>query len=204
MCHKERKVRRLLKKAFRLYRQTWFAAIFSLIIYVSITAFAAVTLGTPGNALPPVAALICDILTLVLQTVIFAVMVYRDAWAWGDRDRNAVQYGHIEKDLWRGFKIGCIAAIPSFLSFVFLIADKLFSLWEAYATVYRLLQVAFYPVIVWTLGRTVDTVSAALSWGGIAVSFVTVVALPVFAGVAYTLGYHQFSVGEHLVYKRKK
>lgn len=191
-----------IKMAAKLYGRSVFSSVLCFFVYVSIMMMLSMT-AEKDKIVSPGWMLAGNIVALVFQTCIFVALIYGDIWLKGDRDRNAVNFGHMEENKWRGLQAGLLAAIPSFLSFVLLVADKLVNFWGAYAMIYRLGQISFYPVMVWTMGVNVSVTTAGMSWGSILLSGIPVLALPLVTTVAYALGYAQIALGERLVYKKK-
>lgn len=190
------------KMVAKLYGRTVFSSVLCFFVYVSIMMMLAMT-AKEGEAVSDGWLLAGNIVSLVLQTCIFVALIYSDVWLQGDRDRNAVNFGRMTADKWRGLKVGLLASIPAIVSFVLLVAEKLVGFWGAYATLYRLLHITFYPIMVWSMGVNVAATAAGVSWGGILAAGIPVLVLPVVTTVAYLLGYAQIALGERMVYKKK-
>ncbi len=192
-----------MKLAAKVYGHSVFSAVLSAIIYVSIITFTSLAADDEG-IVPAGATLAGDIVALILQGVLFISFVYTDLWRQGDRDANAVSFGRMSYDKWRGLKVGLLAAAPSILTFVVLVAEKLFGFFPYYAAWYCIFHLCFYPIVAWSFGAPINVTTAGIGWSGIAGAGIPVLILPIVATVAYTLGYKQIAVGERLVYKNKK
>lgn len=190
------------KLSAKLYGHTVFVSVLSVIMYVSVTMLTLVFADDEG-IVPAGAKLAGNILSLVLQGVLFISFTYNDLWRQGDRDANAVSFGRMAYDKWRGLKIGLTAAIPSILSFAVLIAEKALGFFPRYAAWYRVFHLSFYPFIVWCFGSEVARTTAEIGWGGILLAGIPVLVMPAVAVLAYYLGYKQIAVGERLIYKNK-
>lgn len=64
--------------------------------------------------------IICSILFLF----IYSIPSYTALWAIGHRDLNKEKFGHVNKDIYKGLKIGLIASIPSFIFALLFILSK--------------------------------------------------------------------------------
>ena len=196
-----------VKLAAKIYGRTAFSGVLCFFIYLSLSVIATATAGkTPEGEVKMVSAgvlLAVNIVALLFQGLLFCSMVYATMWTRGDKDNNAVRFKRMQEDKLKGLKIGLVAAIPSILSYVLLIAEKCFHFYPGYAALYRLLQMAFYPIVIWAFGSNVTLTTAQISWGSIALAGVPILILPIVAAVAYWLGYSEISLGERLVYSKK-
>lgn len=192
-----------VNRAVRLYFTTYLAAVMGVFIYLSVGVLVSVAF-PEGQTLSGVTFAVTNAIALFLQGGLFFVIVYGKQWEYGDKDSNAAHFGRIQGDKWRGLKVGLLAAIPSFVAWLVLVADKLFAFWPYTAAVYRVCQLPLYPVLVWSMGSTVVTTTAGVSWGGILCAGLPVLFVPIVATVAYLLGFAHIEVWERLVFSRKK
>ena len=201
--------RNLLKTAGKLYGRTVLATLLNLFVYLSINMLFTV-FADPNKQMTESTALIANIVALVFQVGIFTAMIYSDLWGLGDRDRNAVQFGHLVEDKQFGLKAGCVASVPAAVSFLLLVADKALGLWAPYATLYRVAHLSFYPIVVWSFGKQVAlpgnvlAATADIPWVGILTAGIPVLLLPLIAWFSYRMGYAQIAVKERLVYGKEK
>lgn len=191
------------KLAAKLYGQSVFASVLSIIIYISVTMLTYMAADDEG-IIPGWATTTGNVIALLLQGTLLCSFVYTDLWRQGDKDANAVHFGRIAYDKWKGLKVGLVASIPSFLTYVVLVAEKLFGFWQPYAGLYRIFHLTFYPIIVWAFGSNVTVGTAGIGWGGIALALIPVLVTPIVAVIGYGLGYRQIIVSEKLIYKDKK
>lgn len=182
-------------QALKLYANTWLAGIMGAFLYLSLGVIFSM-LKTTG--------FVMNLVALILQSILFALIVYTKMWDLGDKNANAANFGHMTADPLRGLKLGLLAAIPSILTFLVLIADKLFGFWSGVATAYRICHTALYPVIVWSMGSLVSLTTAEISWGGIFCAGLPLLFMPVVATLAYYSGYRHISLREKIVFVNKE
>ncbi len=193
----------MIKQALRLYGRTILAGVMGGFIYLSVGILFTVAFPR-GEGLSGAASFLMNFVALFLQGGTFLLLIYAGLWSLGDKESNAVQFGHLQATATRGFKIGWLAAMPSMLSFVLLVADKMFSLWEHCVAAYRVCHLALYPLIVWSLGPNAATTTAELSWWRIVCAGIPVLILPLAAGGSYYLGFKQIVVSNRLMFVNKK
>ena len=155
------------------------------------------------SELSPGVELFCDVLSSVLMILILVSVTYTVLSKEGDRDSNAVQFGHIQYDRFRGIRVGLLAAVPSILSYLFLIVSKLTGLVPQYVSFFRLSNMPFLPLFNHFVSSTVAS-SADVPWSAILVMAVTVVVVPLSCAAGYYMGYRHISLSENLVYQKKK
>ncbi len=149
---------------------------------------------------PAWAVTTADVISQVCMLLLFLGLVYSATWHMGDRDRNRVGFGRMERDNLRGLKAGLLASVPAGLAYLGLFVCKLTGLWPAYAQTYRYLNIVFLPIYNAIVPVTIKTM-AELGWGQIALLVLPLCVLPLFAYIGYRLGYKQLSVAEKLIYK---
>ncbi len=191
-----------IRQALKLYTRTIGAGIMSGIVYVSVSVIFVAIHG--GEALGATAIVWRELVALVLQAILFGMIVYAKLWELGDKNQNAVSFGHMVGDPLRGLKIGLLASIPSLISFLALVADKLFGLWSGTAAVYRLCQLGLYPIVALSMGSVITVTTADVSWAGILCAGLPVLFVPAVAALAYYLGYRHILVWEKIVFVNKK
>lgn len=144
----------------------------------------------------------------IASVCIFLNMIYSHSWACGDHDVNSVQFGHMEKDPFKGLKIGLVAMIPYALSIVFLISGKLELIHVMVdgqpspldlGFVYRIFNIQYLYLINLLIDPEVGTEAA--SWLSIAGIWMLNLLIPLTTSVAYALGYRRISIMERLVFK---
>ncbi|MBR5540493.1 MAG: hypothetical protein IKU56_03855 [Clostridia bacterium] len=192
-----------IRQALKLYGRTYLAAIMGGFIYLSVSVIMSMTVNE-GETISDGATLAMNLIALVLQVTLFYIIVYTKLWELGDKNANAANFGHIVGDPLRGLKIGLLAAIPSVISFLALVADKLFGLWTGMATLYRICHLGLYPIVALSMGSVVTVTTADVSWGGIWCAGLPVLLVPVVATLGYFLGYRHVLLWEKIVFASKK
>ncbi|MBQ6830597.1 MAG: hypothetical protein IJO59_05720 [Clostridia bacterium] len=192
-----------VKQSLKLYGLTVVATFFNLLIYFSFMSVVTLLADDKG-VVPPGALAAANVTALILQAMLFVIILYGPMWKYGNHDINAVKYGRRAEDKWRGLKIGLIAAVPSILAYVVLVADKLFGFWKSCAAFYRLANVGLYPLVVWAFGPDVAASTAGVTWGGMVLAAVPILVMPTVATIAYRIGYADVLLMERLVYVHKK
>ena len=194
--------KKTMKQALKLYGRVCLASVMGLFVFLSVGAiFSMIDKNIAQNA--PL-LFVRDLVALLLQGTMFFLILYHKMWELGDKNANAAAFGRIKDNAWRGLHIGLLASVPAFLSYVALVTDKLFALWDGMALVYRVGQMGLYPVIVWSMGMSVSVPSSEISWGGIACAALPLLFVPFASALAYYLGYRHISVAEKLIFVQNK
>lgn len=159
------------------------------------------------SEIPAGTQLIFDIVAQVMMVILLLALPYSKLWLQGDKDSNAVHFGHMTEDKLRGLKVGLMAAIPSFVVYIILFLSKLGLVFPKFIYTYRLLNLSFLPIVNRTIGADV-TLTTEVSWLSMLVLLLTVAAIPFICWLSYLLGYKHISVSEKLIYvdsqKKKK
>lgn len=192
-----------IRWAVKLYAVSFVAGVVGIFTYLSVAVILSIFVPA-GQTEAPAILPATNIVTFVLQVIVFYMLIYSKMHDLGYKNNNAVQFGHMEADPLRGLKIGAMAAIPSVISFLILIADKAFGIWAGTATAYRMCHAAIYPVMVWTMGTAVTTTTASLSWGAVLCAGLPVLFLPTVATLGYYLGFRRVEVLDAIIFTRKK
>lgn len=185
----------MIKQAFKLYGNTVLAGVMGAFIYLSVGVIFSLL---KVNGFP------MNLAALAVQATLFGMIVYNKMWTLGDKNANAAQFGHIKGDPLRGLKISLVAAIPSAISFLALIADKLFGFWSGMTTAYRICHAALYPIVVWSLGSEITRTIADVSWVGIVCAGLPVLFMPAVATLAYYLGYRRIVLRDKILFVNEK
>lgn len=189
-----------LKAALKLYGLSVLATVFNVLIYVSFVALTGI-FADKETGVDPALLTAANVVTLIFQLLLFANILYSCAWQYGNKDLNAVKFNRMPEDKLRGLKIGLIASIPAFASFVLLVAEKLFGFWSGYTALYRLGHLGFYPAVIWSLGTDLSVTVAGIGWGGVLLAGLPILVLPLVAFIGYRIGYADILLAEKLVYK---
>lgn len=154
---------------------------------------------TIRSDVPAAALATANVLSSVCMLLLLAAFPYSIVWTKGDRDKNNVNFGHMQEDKLRGLKVGAIAGIPSALLYVVLLLSKCGVFWPNYIVVYRLLNLPFLPIINAMTGLAVS-VTAKASWLAVLGMLITVLYVPLVCHFGYVLGYKQIALAEKFVY----
>lgn len=140
------------------------------------------------------------IISQIIILLIYSFPVYSTMWEYGHKDLNRFNYGHIQRDKYRGFKISLVANIPIFILSILMILSK-FDLFYNIVVLYKIINAEIWPLI------NLIQPSAYLDQYSI-VQIIAVSLLPIISifisGFAYILGNHDYSPLQKLIYKNKK
>lgn len=143
----------------------------------------------------------------IISVLLFIGICYSPSWYCGDHDKNAVQFGRMERDPLKGLKIGLIAMIPFALTWLLPVFCKLGVLpgsetFDMGMAVYRIINVHMLYLI--NLLLPPEMRAAALPWSGILGVFSFYLLIPLTTFVAYYFGYRQISLSERLIFKNSR
>lgn len=192
-----------IKQAAKLYGLSVIGTFFNVLVYFSLTSLT-LLLADDKGVVPAGATAAAGVVALVFQLMLFVMIIYGPMWKCGNRDINAVKYGRRAEDKNVGLKIGLVAAIPSILTYVLLLADKLFGFWPTCTSMYRIAHLALYPLVVWAFGADAGVSTAGVTWGGMLLAAVPLLVMPAVAAIAYRIGYADMLLMERIVYTDKK
>jgi len=133
---------------------------------------------------------------LFAGSFVFEILVKR-----GYKDGTLVRSGNKKADKLKGLKIGLLACIPAFITYIlFLIftgANK-----GAAIEIYMIANSCFWPLLELTLG-SVKTAGDIAIWQFI-VMFMLQLVIPLIAMVSYFVGYKDYQFLSKIVYKKKR
>lgn len=179
-----------LKMVLGGYGNCALAAVLCLIVSVSVSMI----------SLPDVIRYLILLITLI---PLYVALIYSPIWTEGDRNRNMVQFGHLEKDICRGVKIGAFLTIPYLIEDVFLTLSWAKVIPNIY-WLYKLLNAHIWPVLDWVNPiKESGVVASDMSLAGLIVCWLLALYPMLVSSVAYILGYKGISVSEKLIYKNK-
>lgn len=155
----------------------------------------------------------------IICVIFTGIVLYANAWAYGDRDANFVQFGRTKRDIFKGLKVGFWAILPSLLMNIPLALSKmgLFGSFD-FMPYYRILMAPIWPLINFVHPHgsiPYDAMPATelteafpatpgLEWGQFAIIAVLPVIFILFIWAGYELGFHRISLGFKLVYEDKE
>ena len=148
-----------------------------------------------------------NVLSSIMMLLLLAAFPYSIVWSKGDRDKNSVNFGHMQEDKLRGLKVGLMAAIPSAIGYIVLVLSKLGVCFSKYIFLYRFANVPFMPIINSMVSTEIQN-TAQVPWPAILAMLMVVAFVPLVCHFAYFLGYKQISLSEKFIYinpnKKKK
>lgn len=193
----------LFDRSMALYGRCVLGTVLGIFMWISVAIITTVMI--PDNEKLTFAGnLAMNIIALIIQCFLFGTIVCSESWRHGDKDGAQDMFKKRSGDPHFGLKVALIATIPSWIAYFLLIADKLFGLWEPYLSVYRLLNGALYPLMVWTLGFNWQRPLIEVPWVGVILSALPIVVVLVLAWISYYLGYKQVPLMKKLMYTNKR
>ena len=179
------KEKSIVRLVFSTYGNMLLAGILCLIVTFSIATF--------------ISQPLLNIIDMIFVVPLYIMLLYMPIWTEGDRNRNMVQFGHLEKDMTKGLKIGLFLPLPYFIWNLLLTLSKAGIIFD-FLPLYKILNAHVWPFVNWLAPTTsVANVSIGALIGCWLLSFYPLVVVT----VAYILGYKAFSVSEKLIYKNK-
>ena len=140
-----------------------------------------------------------NVISQIMMLIVLAIFPDHILWEFGNRDDTKVRYKGQKPDALRGVKVGALACVPYFLLWVCLLLVKFGVLPNTLVLAYRLVHVPFMPFVnaITSNGLIAETPAAKLLLLLLPLCFIVAV-----CGIAYRLGYKQFSVRERLVFAK--
>ncbi|MEG1028339.1 MAG: hypothetical protein RSE07_06590, partial [Oscillospiraceae bacterium] len=140
--------------------------------------------------------IVCEILVLLA----YSLPGYYNLWHLGFSDINKINFGHIKKDNFKGFKLAAIALIPSYLMGIGLILAK-FNLFPNIMVAFKFTNAHLWPLI--------NLINPSAYMSDISVIQIIIIALltiipNIIFGFAYILGLKEISISQRLMYKKNK
>ncbi len=184
------KKKSMLRLVLGSYGNMALATVLCLIVTVSVAVF-------------PIPKLLLGLLMLLLVLPLYTALLYSPVWTEGDRNRNMVQFGHLEKDIYRGVKIGAFLIIPYAIEDVFLTLSWAKVIPNIFP-IYKLLNAHIWPILEWVNPLGDGIVNASdMSLIGLIICWLLALYPMLVTTVAYILGYKGISISEKLIYKNK-
>ncbi len=153
-----------------------------------------------NRAISAKADVVVDVLSSLLNLLIFGLFPYNILWNMGSHDENYVQLGRMNKDIYFGLKVGAVASIPSAALYLLLILGKIGVIPGGILKWHRLINTPFIPYI--DAVEMGAKTAAELTVGSLLAVGATLLFVPLICWISYYLGYRQISIREKLVYKK--
>lgn len=139
------------------------------------------------------------ILIQVLCLIINGGLLYSTMWYEGDREKNFVQFGRMEEDLFWGLKVGLVGMLVPMATMLLLVFAKIMHMADL---------VVYYKLINPQINMLINLIIPSIDPNSLGIPQLLLTAalylyIPFFCGVGYLLGYRRFSISEKLVYAKK-
>ena len=133
--------------------------------------------------------------------LITGAFIYTSLWKLGDGDANLVAFGNAKHDSIKGLKIGALAVVPSFISWIIVVLAKTGAVPGGWFALYRFMNYQLFTLVNAIFGQSVNTTDM-ISWPQIFAGLSVLVFVPLVAQISYMLGFKRISLGESLIYKK--
>lgn len=144
------------------------------------------------------------IIVQIVDLFVFCGLIYQFFWKAGSSDSNKVELNMAEKDIYKGMKSSVITAIPYLVLWLALLCTKTAgagnTLGEVLLVVYSFINVPLSPIInsvFFSFGGSFASISVT----SIVLTLFTPIFIMAIAAVAYWLGYKQYIIMDHIIYK---
>lgn len=143
------------------------------------------------------------VLSQVCCATVLFFFLYERLYKMGFKDRNLVNFGHKQKDILKGLKIGLIANIPFFILFILLVLCGIgIMLKDMPTSFYKLLNSQFYSLVEVIAGK--NTYASDLNVLQYVLLFLLQLIVPAVSQVSYILGHKGVSLSERFIYVNKE
>lgn len=136
----------------------------------------------------------------IILLIVYSLPIYNYMWGLGHRDRNKQSFGHMEKDNFRGFKIGLIGLTPIFIAAILFIVSR-FGVFYNFTMIFQLINSPIKPLM-----RLISNSTFVAEYSYLQVFSVALLTVipAIIAGIAYIIGSKDFSISQYLMYKKDK
>lgn len=140
-----------------------------------------------------------NVLLFVFLIPLYSMLIYSPIWTEADRNRNMVQFGHLEEDKLKGLKIGAFLTIPYLIANLVLTLSWCKVIPDLYP-IYKIFNSHLWPLMnILNFSANVEKMNLL----SIIICWLTSLYPLVVSVVAYALGFKGISVTEKLIYKNK-
>ena len=148
------------------------------------------------NFLPMV---LINILLFIFLIPLYSMLIYSPIWTEADRNRNMVQFGHLEEDKFKGLKIGIFLIIPYLIANLVLTLSWCKVIPDIYP-IYKIFNSHLWPLMnILNFNASVEKMNIF----SIMICWLTSFYPLIVSVIAYFLGFKGISVSEKLIYKNK-
>lgn len=144
----------------------------------------------------------------VIMLLVFTILTYLELWKYGAGDRNLAAFGRMNRDYLRGFKLGLAAGIPFFiynLYFAVLTYTQVVTNSVPLGFL-RFLNAHMMIVInsIYTIDKDFSVTPLASNLYQALIIFLMPLFIALISGIAYFLGFRDFSIISKTMYKKIK
>ena len=141
-------------------------------------------------------------LSQLFSFIILVTLVWQTVYEIGFRDSNMVRTGHMQKDLYKGFKMGLVANAPWFIILVMsFVINMRFSIYRVINSVYW----TFLTVFCNAFNNRAATIHMRdIGVLGIIGTVLLLLIVPAISGAVYLLGFSGIDLFSKIVYKKRK
>jgi len=143
-----------------------------------------------------------SIISEFISISILAIFIHNELFDIGNKDRNAVNFKHKKEDKLKGLKIGLIASIPSFVTYIALLAVRIIKLENIPVSYFSVLNMPVYQILKAIYGNTI--LINDLSFVKLILMVLPLFIIPLVSYISYTFGYKDIFLLQKIVYKDKK
>jgi len=136
-----------------------------------------------------------------ITLAVYSLPVYGTMWKIGNRDLNQATFGHIEKDVFRGFKVCLMTSIPWLLLGFILVLTRFGVFKYSINIIFKIVNPEIVPFI-----NLIKNTQFVLEYSIIQVLGIALLTLipPILGGIYYILGLNDFSPVQKIVYKKQE
>ncbi len=136
--------------------------------------------------------------TIGTQSIIIIILfafIYSQLWRVGNKDFQAVKIGKRNEDKLRGLKIGLIASVPHFITFICLVLIPKFK-----TSIYIIINYHYFMINSSIIGNAKPAGELVIT--DLILLFLPFLIVPMASTFSYIIGYKDISFSEKFIYKK--
>lgn len=141
-----------------------------------------------------------QIVSGVIVLLVYSIPLYSILWNTGNSDLNKQNFNRIEKDSFKGFKIGLLASVPVYVMTILFVLSK-FGLFYNFVIPFKLANAYVWPFM--NIIRNTMYLPDYTVLEVIATALLTFIPA-VLCGIFYIMGNKDFAPMQKIIYKKKK
>ena len=141
------------------------------------------------------------IIVLVVMIFMYPLLLAVSMRNEGAHDRNFVNLGKIEKDIYKSFWAGFALSVPYLVSWILLLVFRLLDVFPAYFGIFKFFNIQYSPLF---LLIQADPWFLANSIWDIFIFLIPVILLPFVSFISYLLGFNNIWLVHGIMYKKRK